>query len=274
MDRRFSLFLVLLLISTSVLAERTLVLGRAPQLSASTISQQWSPFVRHLSEATGTKIILKVYHDRSEFEGDVKDGKVDLYFGNPGYGIVGHLRHGYIPLVRSDRKLLEGIVVVKKESGIESIQQLSDKRIAFPAETAFAASLYIRSRLDSDFKIAYQPFYVGSHDNTYRTVLVGKAAAGGGVKRTLESEPRRIREQLQIIYTTPGMKPHPLMAHPRVPENIRKSIQKAIVDLNKDDAGKKLLKTVKLQKPVIADYTQDYQPIEPFVTKMYKYLLD
>jgi len=35
-----------------------------------------------------------------------------------------------------------------------------------------------------------------------------------------------------------------------------------------DDEGKKILKTVKLQKPVIADYSRDYQSIEPLAKKM------
>jgi phosphonate transport system substrate-binding protein len=274
MSYRLVLLLAALLISTSATAERSLVLARAPQLSPTVTSQLWSPFVRYLSETTGAKITLKVYTERSKFETDIKDGKVDLYFGNPGYGIVGHLRHGYIPLIRSDRKLLEGIIVAKKDGDIKSAEQLNGKVIAFPDETAFAASLYIRSRLNSDFNIDYQSIFTGSHDNTYRAVLIGKAAAGGGVTRTLERENPKLRKQLQIIYKTPGMKSHPLMAHPEVPENVRKSIQEAILNLNKDDAGKKLLKTVKLQKPVVADYSQDYKATEPFAIKMYEYLLD
>ena len=270
-----SIFLLsILLFSNSAWAERALVLARAPQLSADVMSQLWAPFVQHISKTTGIKIRLKVYTKRADFEKDIVDGNVDLYFGNPGYGIVGHLRHGYVPLIRSDKKLLKGIVVVKKDSGIKTVEQLENQVIAFPAETAFAASLYLRSILKSDSNLNFKPIYAGSHDNAYRTVLIGQAAAAGGVSRTLQHEPPERREQLQVIYTTPGMKSHPLMASPDILLSTRKSIQKAIIDLDKDATGKKLLKSVKLQKPVIANYVNDYQSIELLGRKMYNFLLD
>lgn len=263
-----------MLASSMVMAAEPLVLARAPQLSAAKTSMTWTPFVDYLSEKTGVKIQLKVYDDRNVFESDVRKGNVAFYFGNPGYGVVGHMQHGYVPLVRSDRKLLEGIIVVRKDSGITDVMQLAGRSIAFPSKTAFAASLYIRSRIDSDHGILYQPVYTGSHDNTYRTVLVGKAIAGGGVKRTLESEDRRNREQLNIIYTTPGMKAHPLMAHPEVDEKTRQAIQQAILDLDTNVDGKKMLKKIKIQKPVIANYARDYKPIEKSAAAMYSYLLN
>ena len=273
MKSKYIIFFILVY-STNVLAERSLILARAPQLSASVTSNIWGPFVKSISEATNVHITLKVYDHRSDFENDIKNAKVDLYFGNPGYGVVGHLKHGYIPLIRSDRKLLEGIVVAKKDSDIKTIEQLNDKVIAFPDKNAFAASMIVRSRLKSDFNIKFETLYTGSHDNTYRAVLIGKALAGGGVKRTLERENIKIREQLRIIYTTPGMKAHPIMAHPALPISIRTSIQNAILNMDKNSVGKKLLKSVKLQKPVITDYSADYKSFEPMVIEMYQKLLN
>ena len=274
MFKKMCCMLVTLFLSFAVSAETTLILARAPQLSPGATSKTWSPFVNYLSEKTGIKIDLKVYSERSEFESDIKYAKVDLFFGNPGYGIVGHVRHGYLPLIRSDRKQLKGILVAKKTSGIKIVNELDNKVIAFPDRNAFAASLYMRSLLDSDFSINYQSFYPGTHDNVYRAVLIGKAHAGAGVSRTLEREPPRIREQLEIIYTTPGMKSHPIMARPSVPEKIRQSIVQAILDMNKNEEGQKILKAIKLEKPVIADYQKDYQPIESLALKMYQSLMD
>jgi len=268
------LTLCVLLLLPVIGSAESLVLARAPQLSPALISQIWSPFVKSLSESSSVDISLKVYTDRAMFEKDIVSGKVDLYFGNPGYGVVGYLKHGYIPLIRSNRKLLEGIIVVKKDSKIKQVEQLNGKVIAFPSRTAFAASLYLRSHIDSNFKINYQPVYAGSHDNTYRSVLVGKALGGGGVKRTLERESDALKNQLRIIYVTPGIKSHPLMIHPRIPEASRKAIQKAVLDMNGNEAGRKMLKKVKLQKPVAADYDADYKEIEKLSASMYRYLLE
>lgn len=274
MKYKFILFVLALLYSTHVTAERALILARAPQLSSSIISQQWSPFVKYISEAIGKEVKLKVYSKRANFEKDVKEGLVDLYYANPAYAVVGYLNHGYIPIIRSGRKLLEGIIVVKKDSGIKNIEDLNNLLIAFPAKNAFVASRYVQSRLNSDFNIKYQAKYFRLHDNAYRSVLIGKAAAAAGVKRTLNSEKVRFREQLEIIYTTPGMKPHPLMIHPKISKTIRKSIQDAILQMNTNASGKKTLKIIKLQKPVIADYRRDYQPVEYLAKKAYQFMIN
>jgi len=259
---------------TQVHAEPNYTFARAPQLSPSITSELWEPFVQHLSNSVNGKITLKVYLTREEFESDLRMGKVDFYFGNPGYGVVGHMRNGYIPLIRSNKKLLEGIIVVKNNSGIENLQQLNNKTIAFPDRTAFAASLYLRASIKNDIKINYQTIYTGSHDNNYRTVLIGKADAGGGVERTLLQQDIKLRDQLKIIYKSPGIKPHPLMAHPKVPKSVRQAIQEAVLDLNNDKNGKKLLKQIKLQKPVIANYDLDYKALESATSEMYGYLLN
>jgi len=268
------LFQFVWLYSTTVVGETELILARAPQLSAHTLSKQWSPFVSYLSKETGIKIKLKVYSDRNEFEKDIITGNVDLYFGNPGYGVVGHIKQGYMPIIRSSKKLLKGILVARKNSNINSIEQLDNQTIAFPSKKAFAATLYLQSLLDTNYDISYKPIYLNSHDNSYRSVLIGKSSASAGVKRTLEAESQKLREQLQIIYTTPGLKPHPLMVHPDVPIETQTLIQKAILKLDKSDKGKKLLKVIKIQKPVISNYQLEYKALEPLAIKMYQSLLD
>lgn len=274
MNIRTLAFLFAFLFITPLAADESYIFARAPQLSPTITSKLWTPFIEALSRSTNKKITLKIYHTRKEFESDLHKGNVDFYFGNPGYGVVGHLRHGYVPLIRSNKKKLEGIIVVKKNSGIKNIRQLNNQTISFPDRTAFAASLFLRANIDSQFNIAYKASYSGSHDNTYRTVLIGKTAAGGGVARTLQQEDQQLREQLEIIYTTPGIQPHPIMAHPKVPKEIREAIQTTILDLDKNEDGKKLLKKIKLQQPVIANYDEDYKSIEIATLKMYHYLLN
>lgn len=274
MKYRTAILIISLLYSVNVSAKDTYIFARAPQLTPAVTSKIWTPFVNYLSESTGINISLKVYSSRQDFEKDINKGKVDLFLGNPGYGVIAHHKHGYIPIIRSSRKLLEGIIVSKKGSGINSIQQLSGKTISFPSENAFVASLLIRYELDKNFKIKYKAKYAGSHDNSYRNVLVGTAMASTGVVRTLESENEALRNQLKIIYTTQGIKSHPVMVHPAVPEKIRQAIQSQILKLSKTAEGKKLLKSIKLQDPVTVTYDEDYKKIEPFAMKAYKHLLE
>lgn len=271
----FLLFFMLFtgfVVSSSALSNE-LLLGRAPQSSPEMELRDWTPLVEYLSKETGRVIRLKVYSDRNSFEEDLVAGKLDLFFGNPGYGVVARKLHGYIPLVRSDKKKLTGIVVVRKDSELTSVEQLQGKLLGFPGETAFAASLYVREQLRNSAGIQFSEKYYDSHNNVYRNVLLGNVAAGAGVRRTLESEPEALRSQLKVIYETPGTRPHPLAAHPRIGEKLQMKITDALLALNESSDGQLLLKKIKLEKPKVADFNRDYKGIETISLRMYDYLI-
>ena len=251
-----------------------LVIARAPQLSPSILAKIWKPYIDYLSEATGEKIFLKLYTERSKFESDLIQEKVDLYFGNPAYAVVGKLSVGYIPIVRGDKKRLKGIIVVRKDSPFKTVEDLKNQQIVFPSKTAFAASLYIRDQLENVIKIPFKEAFVDTHDNAYRSVLTGKYLAAGGVRRTLEREVSEIKDKLRIIYETPGVKPHVLVVHPRVSGKTRNTIINATLKLNESESGRELLKKLKMEKPIKADYEKDYKHLEALSKKVYGYLLD
>ncbi|MDH5545823.1 MAG: phosphate/phosphite/phosphonate ABC transporter substrate-binding protein [Gammaproteobacteria bacterium] len=255
-------------------AEKTYVFGRAPQLSAITMAKVWTPFIEHLSKTSGYQIKLKVYQTREEFELDVIQGKLDFFYGNPGYLIVARKLHGYSPLVRSSGKQLKGILVVADDSNITQVEQLQGMSVAFPDENAFAASLYIRSLLKDELKLDIKPVYLKGHDNVYRAIATKRYAAGGGVYRTLERESKGLRERLRVVYETPGMAPHPVGIHPSVPAKVAKAVRVSILQMPGTEEGEKLLKDVKIKKPVAADYDRDYGPVEKLGLSIYSTLLE
>lgn len=265
---------LLLLFSHLVQADdRTFVIARAPQLSIAKTEKAWSPYIKYLTETCKVKFKLKLYNSRKHFENDIKLGKVDFYYGNPGYGIVGHINHGYRPIIRSDKKKLQGILVVREDASIKNIDDLKGKKLVFPGKTAFAASLLIKDHLDKSHHLTYKEDYVLGHDNVYRNVLNGNFDAGGGVYKTLNQEPDGIRKKLRVIHETPGVASHPLMVHPSVPDEVTDSVIKNTLALNQTEQGKKILKKIKLTQPVIPDYDKEYLPLEPFIKKVYSYLL-
>jgi phosphonate transport system substrate-binding protein len=245
------------------------VFARAPQLSALTIRRVWQPLIDHLSKATGATVLLKVYSDRDGFERDLAEGTPDLVYGNLGYMVVGNELHGYVPLVRSDRSRLKGILVVRRDSPAGSVADLAGARIAFPAESAFAASLALRHALVTDQGLDFEPVYVGSHDNVYRNVASGRFAAGGGVYRTLNQEAQELRGTLRVLYETGEFAPHPIMAHPRVPPHVRAAVANAVLALESTEEGRAMLDRLKIKDPVRALYDRDYLPIRDFSLRMY-----
>lgn len=242
-------------------SDQTYVLARAPQLSARTLVETWGPFVQRVSRDMGISITLQVFDSRERFEADLFAGLPDFAFGNPYHSILAHQRAGYVALVRDDSAPLVGVIVVRENNSIRTVKDLMGKTIAFPDPHAMAASLYTRALLSEEHQLKFEAVYVGTHENVYRSVYLGRADAGGGVQRTLNAEPAELRNQLRVVFETPGVPPHPLIAHPRVPQDVREGLTAAILRMADDVEGRKLLDDVQLSKPVAADFKRDYSAV-------------
>lgn len=248
---------------------KALTLAVVPQFQAADVHRNWTPVIERIKQVTGLNVVLRITKDIPTFEDEFQAGQADLVYLNPYHQVMAHRAQGYVPLVR-DAQLLTGIVVVRKDDPIQSMAQLAGKEIAYPAPNAFGASLLVRSHLAEVDKVQTQPFYAKTHTNAYRQVIVGKSAAAGGVRATLEKEPEEVRAALRVLWETPGAAPHPLSAHPRVPAQQAQAIANAILKMAAEPQGQELLKAILMPQPVGADYARDYRPLEKL--KLDKYV--
>ena len=123
--------------------------------------------------------------------------------------------------------------------------------------------------LERQYNLAYDVHYAQNHRNAIRQVLAGDSAAAGVVKTTLEKEPVDVQQNLRIVYTTPGLSPHPLAVHPRVPESMRAKIVTAMLELASNPETQALLAAVQMPKPQPANYARDYAPLERLKIEKY-----
>lgn len=259
---RIAIILISFLTPSSPLFASDYVWAVVPQFTGVAVHRDWTPLLERLGEETGHTFSLRIYDTIPEFERSFLDGEPDFAYMNPYHAVVASRRQGYIPIVRNGARLLQGIVVVRADSPIKSVQDLDGKNIAFPSPNAFAASMLIRALLTEKEKIVFNAEYVGTHSNAYRFTLTGQTAATGAVKRTLGMELAAVRDALRIIYETEKSPSHPITAHPRVPDKTRMAVQETILKMVDTNEGSKILEAILLSPPIAADYTRDYQPLE------------
>lgn len=238
----------------------TYTVGVVPQFQASEVNRVWAPILARLSADLGVRLQLKPSKDIPSFEDEFQSGQFDLVYLNPYHQLMAAKAQGYVPLVR-DSKALSGILVVRQDDPIRSSRQLQGQTVAYPAPNALGASLLIRSHLAEVDKVDTQVFYAKTHTNAYRQVLTGKAAACGGLRATLEREPDEVRTALRVLMETPGVAPHPLSAHPRVPVAVRQAVAAAMLRLADDPTLQASFKDIPMPKPVKADQARDYEPL-------------
>jgi len=250
----------LALASLAALAADRYVVRVVPQFPPEKIFKTWRPVLDRISADTGVELELKVDATIPEFEHRFLEGEPDFAYMNPYHAVMARRAQGYEPIVRDGKNTLSGILVVRADSPLQTIRELEGATLAFPAPNAFGASLYMRALLDAA-GLHIQPNYVETHSNVYRHVLAGKALAGGAVRRTLDSEPEGIRQRLRVLYETPPVSPHPLVAHPRVPRAVREAVRQAFLALSRDPEAAAQLAAIQIPAPVAAA-PADYQPLE------------
>jgi phosphonate transport system substrate-binding protein len=262
------LLLTLALAFAGTVRAQTYTVSVVPQFPAVEIHRGWTPLVARLQKETGLNFTLQVSASIPEFEDLLLAGQPDFAYMNPYHQVLAKKAKGYIPLVRGSN-LLTGVLLVRKDDPIQSVRELDGKEVAFPAPNAFGASLWIRALLAEKEKVRITPVYVKTHSNTYRYVVMGRAQAGGGINNTLSEEPEEIRANLRILMETPGVAPHPLSAHPRVPESTRQKVTAALQRIASDAEGRALMAGVQMESLVRADYTRDYLPLEKYGLESY-----
>ena len=246
-----------------------LVLGVVPQFTATETQLRWTPIIEQLQTACGRRFQLQPSRSIPAFETGFLAGSFDLAYMNPYHAVMAQRAHGYIPLVRDNKKRLKGVLVVAADSPYRKPQDFQDQAIAFPAPNAFGASLLMRAVLEREQGVRFTPRYVKTHSNAYRQVLTGQAAAAGGVQATLQAEPDDFKAQLRVLFETAPSAPHPLVAHPRVDAATRTCITNALLQAIQSPSGQAALDGIQMTEPVTAVYARDYAPLERLSLESY-----
>ncbi|QIR15496.1 phosphate/phosphite/phosphonate ABC transporter substrate-binding protein [Shewanella aestuarii] len=229
-------------------AEKVYSFGVVPQFESIKIHQIWRPILDILEQETGYKFNLVGSSNISKFEQEFSQGKFDFAYMNPYHMVMANDYAGYLPIVRDNGRMLYGILVVKKDSDITTPAQLNGQTIAFPSPNALGASLLMRQELQDNFGVSFNSNYVKTHDSVYINVLLGEAAAGGGVQKTLNNQKPQFKEALRIIHKTQEVVPHPIAVLPSVPVEVVNRVREALLKIGGLEQGRQLLEEIPMKK--------------------------
>ena len=255
------LALALLLTPPMAAATDTYSFGIVPQFDARQTHKIWKPVLTRLEAETGLHFRIVGSSTIPEFETRFLAGEFDFAYMNPYHVLKAAKSVGYTPLVRDIGRTLHGVIVVPRDSPITRVEQLDGKVVAFPAPNALGASLIPRADFMNVFGISVIPRYVQSHSSVYLNVTLGETAAGGGVQKTLDQQPADIRDALRVLYRTREMAPHPIVAHPRVPEQAQEAVRAGLLAIGASEEGRQLLEPVPIRRIGVATMA-DYRPME------------
>lgn len=219
---------------------QTLKMGIIPQQKASILSGIWKPILEKVSDIYGTKIEFATTKTINGFQDNTLKGAFDIVYTNPMYFVEVNQKNGFEAFAHAKDKKIKGILVKKKGSSVSKLEDLAGKKLAFPAPTAFGASVLQRAAL-AKAGIRFRPIYTKNHSAGYQAVSKGIFPAAGGVKRTFNAEPKK--GELEIFWTSEGYTPHAFAMSKKLAGASYDKLQDAFMKAFKDPAIAEILKT-------------------------------
>jgi phosphonate transport system substrate-binding protein len=245
---RLSVMVAVLVMVLSVVMHGTasaeIKFGILPRLSAVEMNTMFAPLADYLSKETGEKVTLVIPKDFGTFKEAVKAGQVDIGFANPLIYVELKKDMDLAPLALSSElksgTRFRGIIIARKDSGIEKLQDLKGKKLSFvdkdsAAGYIFQMLLLSKAGLDVHKDITVLPF-AKKHDNVMMAVF-NKAADAGGIR---EDDYDKMKDkvdlsQIRIIGYTDYFPNWPVFAAPKLAKDVEAKLKAALLRLKVND---------------------------------------
>ncbi len=231
-------------------AGRELKFGFTPVLSESDMRVEFEPLMTYLSDRIGQKVVLYIAKDYGDLRTQMESGAVDIGTFSP-FTYVDAARGGKIRIIAqcviNGTATYRGVVVARRDSGLKSLTDLRGKRFAFVDPKSASGFVYPRALLiekginpESSFK---ETVFAGGHDKVIAAVLEGRADAGavyGDALAIAKSKGVPTENLVTLARTDPI--PHDAIAvRVGLDEALAKKIRAALVDLDKSEAGRRVI---------------------------------
>ncbi len=239
----------LLLGAGKVRAEDSLTLWIHPYLPATELTRRFSPLAEYLSRKIGLPVAVRVQKSyQSHIDRTGKDEADIAYVGPVSYVKIVET-YGKKPLLArlavGGEPVFFGMVVVREDSSIHSLEDLAGRSFAFGDTNSTMSHLVPRYLLEEGgvpvSRLAKHEF-LGSHHNVALAVLGGYFDAGG-VKEEVYYEYRE--RGLRMLAKSPPIAEHVFMTRSSLSAAIQESLRKAMLTLHEDAQGADILTSLK-----------------------------
>ena len=229
-------------LSGSALAE--IRFGILPRLSAVELTTMYTPLAEYLTKEVGDKVILVIPKDFDAYKTLVESGQVDMGFSNSVVYIQLKKNVNIDALAVSAEKKagtkFRGIIITRRDSGIEKIQDLKGKKLIFvdkdsAAGYTFQMLLLTKAGFDVKKDFTTLPF-AKKHDNVTMAVFSKAADAGAIREDDLDKMKDKVDlSQIRIVAYTDYFPNWPVYSTPKLNKAAAAKIKAALVKLKPGD---------------------------------------
>jgi len=263
----------LLPVTNSIATEDEFVIGVFPRRNPSEMMEMFQPLANYLSQELRRPVKLETTADFRSFWEAVASQRFDLVHYNQYHYVRSHKEFGYEVIAKNEEinsSSMAGVILTRKDSGINSLQDLKGKRIIFGGGKMALMSYIIPTYLLRQAglnKGDYTEEFALNPPNVALSVFFRRAVAGGSGDLVFDMP--FVREKINVSkmkYLATSM-PVPQLAwavRGDVPEELRARLQKILVNVKSSPDSATIFKAASLTNLITAS-DKEYDTIRELI---------
>lgn len=247
------------------------IFGVHPLHNPKRLFEVYQPMVSFINaRLNGSELRLEASRNYSTYEKKLFSGYFHFSLPNP-YQTIVSTQHGYKIFGKmGDDENFKGIILVRKDSGIEKVSDLKGKIVSYPAPTALAATMmpqwYLHTHginINNEIKNSY----VGSQESSIMNVYLKKSAAASTWPPpwyAFIKERPEVAQEVMIKWETTSLPNNGFVVRRDVPKDVVAQVAEIIFSLHTHPEGRKILSAMQLSRYEEANGTT-YDPVKKFM---------
>lgn len=258
--------------------QKTFLIGLIPEQNIFKQMERYEPLASYLSKKIDTKIRLTVYPQYGNIiDSFTSTGMDGAFFGSFSY-VLAHARVGIEVLARpvnlNGSSMYHGLIFVRKDSRIKSVNQMKGKRFAFVDKGTTAGYLFPLAyfkKHGKDYRtFLKESYFAGTHEDAILDVLNRKAEIGAAkntIYERLAASDDRINKELVIMERSPEVPENGLAVRKGLDDSLKKRLREALLKMHEDPEGAGILEAFGVRRFIETNDT-DYQPVYLYARKI------
>ena len=232
---------------------QVLRIGLLPEHNLFSQKKRYEPVANYLSQRLDAEVELKILSRYGNVIENFVSNELDGAFFGSFTGALAHRMIGVEALARPEwfdgTSTYHGLVFVRKDSGIRTVEDMKGKRFAFVDKATTAGWLlplhYFKLHgIRDPFSWLGETYFTGTHEGAIYDVLEGKADIGAA-KNTVfyadaEKDPR-ITDELAVLIKSPDVPANGLCVRNDLDQDLKRRLKEALLNMNRDKEGRKIL---------------------------------
>lgn len=249
------------------------IFGVHPLHNPKRLFEVYQPMLDFINEKLdNSELRLEASRNYPSYDKKLFSGHFHFALPNP-YQTVTSTENGYQIFGKmGDDESFRGIILVRKDGGINNVSDLVGKTVSYPAPTALAATMMPQWYLYKhgiDINKDITNSYVGSQESSIMNVYLGKSAAASTWPPpwiAFIKERPEIAKEVMVKWETTSLPNNGLVVRKDVPLKLVDKVSGIIFALHTHERGKKILSAMELSRYEKAS-NSSYNAVRRFLVK-------